>query len=105
MGIFSRKPKFIKIGTYQFNNLVSNPISFLLIDLRPKNEKPFLQKSTSLDVDSAIDFVQEKQLPKDSAIVVICETGQHSEKLGQKLGEQGFINVVVLEGGTQSLSS
>jgi DHA1 family tetracycline resistance protein-like MFS transporter len=95
---------YMKIGSYQFNNLITNPVNFLLLDLRAENKNPTLAKSQKTNLEEIKKVVSERLPEKDSAIVIICENGKKSEQAAMILSSEGYINVVILDGGTQSLA-
>lgn len=96
---------FSKIGEYQLTNLLTNPIQFLMIDLRAENKNPYIRKSQILTLENSLDFVQKNSLTKDTAIVVVCEDGVLSTQAAEIISNEGYINVVVLEGGTKILTA
>ncbi len=95
---------YSKIGEFQFENLLKNPIAFLLLDLRPSDIKPNISKAQKVSFDLVLEFVKTHSHEKDQPIVLVCETGTQSEEAAKLLSVEGYINVVVLEGGTRSLS-
>lgn len=96
---------FSKIGEYQFTNLLTNPIHFLLLDLRSENKNPYIRKSQTILIENTLEFVQKNSGTKDLPIVVVCEDGIVSLKAAEAISNDGYINVVVLEGGTKTLSA
>lgn len=101
------KPKstFAKVGEFQFTNLLTNPIRFLLLDLREKNKDPYIKKSQMILTSEIKDFVIKNTTAKDEAIIIICEDGTKSKTAAEIISSEGYINVVVLEGGTKVLTS
>ncbi len=101
-----KKPlAFTKIGEYQFANLISNPIQFLMLDLRAENKNPFIKKSQLVTLENIKDIVNQSTASKDQAIVIVCNDGDVSLKAAEMISSLGFINVVVLDGGTKNLTS
>ncbi len=96
---------FLKISEYQLVNLITNPVKFLMLDLRSKNINPHFVRSEMGTLDTLIDVLKANEAALHDAIVVICEDGQLSEKAARKLVAKGYKNVVILEGGTQKLSA
>jgi rhodanese-related sulfurtransferase len=97
-------PDFLKIGEYQLINLFSNPVKFHLLDLRSPSDEPRFVRSRFVTFDSALATLKENSIGFDEAIVIICKTGAESERLGLLLSKNKYKNIVVLDGGTQSLS-
>jgi DHA1 family tetracycline resistance protein-like MFS transporter len=95
---------FTKIGEYQLTNLLSNPIHFLMLDLRSENKNPHIKKSQTINLENILEFVQKNSPTKDMAIVVVCEDGTLSTQAAEIISSNGYINVVVLEGGTKTLT-
>jgi DHA1 family tetracycline resistance protein-like MFS transporter len=95
---------YSKIGEYQFTNLLTNPIHFLMLDLRKENKNPQIKKSQTTTIENALDFVKANSPGKDVAIVIVCESGTLSTQAAEIISGEGYINVVILEGGTQALT-
>ncbi len=45
----------------------------------------------------------EKKVPKDGALVLICNDGQYSSKLYRDLEKKAYTNVYLIDGGHQQL--
>lgn len=97
--------KFLKIGEFQFTNLLTNPIQFLMLDLRSENKDPYIRKSQLVTLENIKDVVLQNTTSKDQAIVIVCEDGKNSSVAAEILSQEGFINVVILDGGTKQLGS
>jgi len=93
----------MKIGSFQFNNLMKSPVTYLLMDLRAEGAQPTLPRATRMDEASAIQTALKDLKSKESPVIVICETGAISKDVAQALADAEFKNVVWLEGGTQTL--
>lgn len=105
-----------KIGIFQLENLRANPVSYLFFDLRTESERKedaaILSVQAQNLVDGAwhVDDVEQVQLhakergeDKSFPLVLICHNGKKSLRVGQIMVEMGYVNVVVLEGGTTGL--
>lgn len=105
--IFIKKAasSYSKIGEFQLKNLLTNPIQFLLLDLRTENKDPYFRKSQLVTLETIKDIVSENTTSKDQAIVIVCDDGVQSTKAAEIISGEGYINVVVLEGGAKILGS
>ncbi len=100
-----------KIGFYQFNNLVENRIPFMFINLGEdlstwyqsiyKMHVQTYQVLTTLDQAEAA--LKERQIPKDFAILLVCQNGLQSENFANYLQKNGYTNVYVIDGGIQQM--
>lgn len=97
-------PDFLKIGEYQLTNLFANPVKFHLLDLRSPSDTPKFVRSKFVTFENALAMLKENSIGLEEAIVIICHTGLESERLGLLLSQNKYKNIVVLEGGVQSLS-
>jgi len=100
-----KSAQFSKIGEFQLTNLLTNPIQFLMLDLRSENKAPYIRKSQIVTLENVKDVVSQSAISKDQAIVIVCQDGKASEKAAEIISGLGYINVVVLEGGTKVLSA
>ena len=96
---------FSKIGEFQFTNLLTNPIQFLMLDLRSENKAPYIRKSQLVNMQNIKDIVKQGTTSKDQAIIIVCHDGVASLQAAEMISRLGYINVVVLEGGTKILTS
>ncbi len=95
---------FLKIGEYQLLNLFSNPIKFVLLDLRDANQNPYFKRSIMSQEESALDVLVKAEIQLSDAVVIICKTGEKSMRVAHQLAQKKFTNIVVLEHGTEALS-
>lgn len=93
----------MKIGPFQFNNLIRSPVTYLLLDLRPAGTQPVFPRATLSEAASAVALATQQLKSKENPIIVICQTGDSSNKIAEALADAHFKNVVWLEGGTQEL--
>lgn len=52
---------------------------------------------------AVIADLQQKKVPKDFAIVLLCEDGQSSLRLFSELEKMSYTNVYVIDGGYQQM--
>lgn len=100
-----KSPAFSKIGEFQLTNLLTNPIQFLMLDLRNENKSPYIRKSQAVTLENIKEVVTSSTHSKEQAIVIVCYDGIASEKAAEIISSLGYINVVMLEGGTKTLSA
>lgn len=92
-----------RIGEYQLQNLLKQRIQFLCVDLRTPGAKPEFPRSVRSTIGSIVEDVTAQVPDRNFPVVVICETGKESQSAAEKLVQNSFLNVVVLEGGTRSM--
>lgn len=100
-----------KIGFYQFNNLIRNRIPFLLINLGQEISswyesifKMHLEAQQRRIDGSEIDsLLQTEKTPKDFPILLLCQNGRTSTQVADKLKNQGYTNVYLIDGGIQQM--
>ncbi len=102
--------KALPLGFFQFDNLLRNRVPFALlrspVDLESAfgpMEKIHLRTYSinldSLQLSNAQAALKERGTRKEDPIVVLCETGEASQKLADELAAQDFMNVYfVLDG-------
>lgn len=74
--------------------------SVLFLDAREPNEYEVSRISGARHVGyDDFDIETVKDIPRDEKIVVYCSIGYRSEKIAEKLKEQGYTNVSNLYGG------
>ena len=93
----------MKVGKFQFENLMRTPVSYLLLDLRPADAYPRFPRQMKTTEEEALRVVQSNLRNKSDPIIVICQDGALSDRVAQKILEAGYINVVWLEGGCEVL--
>lgn len=97
--------KFIKIGEYQFQNILLNRVPCLMLDLRIADAgSPHLNRATPATHQNCLDLVKKAAITKEHPIVLVCDDGALSFEVAEKLVDLKYYNVVVLEGGIRSLS-
>jgi rhodanese-related sulfurtransferase len=100
-----------KIGYYQFDNLVKNRIPFMFINMG-EDVSSWYQSIYKLHIqtyqilttlDQAETLLIEKQIPKDFAILLLCQNGKQSENFTGYLERNGYTNVYLVDGGIQQM--
>jgi rhodanese-related sulfurtransferase len=100
-----------QISFFQLDNLIRNRVPFTLLNLGPSLLdlytsifKMHLEISETLTNEiSVFQVLEEKKVPKDAALVLICEDGKTSAKLLSQLEKKSYTNVYVINGGYQQL--
>jgi len=102
---------YFEIGYFQLENLLLNQVQFYFFDIsgykfteRDEPLKSMLKNTTALEPSDIAPYLKEKGEEPSVPIVIMCEDGVISQRWAQKLGESGFLNVNVIEGGVQSLA-
>lgn len=72
----------------------------LLVDVREPNEYQEMHAEGALLLPLSEFEARYAELPKGRELVMICRSGARSARAGQYLLENGYTNVVNLEGGT-----
>jgi rhodanese-related sulfurtransferase len=100
-----------KVGYYQFDNLVKNRIPFMFINFG-EDISSWYQSIFKLHIqthqilttlDQAEKLLTEKQIPKDFAILLLCQNGKQSENFTGYLVRNGYTNVYLVDGGIQQM--
>ena len=103
-----QNPKFAKVidkyldesvPLINVDQLNTNKEEYIILDAREPNEYmvSHIPDARCIGYDRP-DYSVLKDLDKDTKIVVYCSIGYRSEKIGEKLAEQGFNNVYNLYG-------
>jgi rhodanese-related sulfurtransferase len=101
------------IGFFQFDNLVRGRVGFVFINLGvdtnpvyPHIFKMHLEQKLLQLPQGELATAGDEQIlsamseqPKESAVIVLDQTGARSEKLASALESAGFINVFYVKGG------
>ena len=98
------------IGQYQLENLQKNRVGFVFFDLRSEEARAregagnaLLNGAESIAAESVLSKLLEMNSPKSTPIVLICENGSNSLGVAKRLEDNSYINVFVIEGGSQTL--
>lgn len=91
------------LSRQQFQNLISQPLSFGLFDLR--NDIALaarIPKARPVAAEELVSVVKEQIPQPDYPIVVICADGRLSAQMAEELAGLGYKNVHYLSGGVAS---
>lgn len=100
-----------KIGFYQLNNLIENRVPFVFLNLAT-DISSWYTSIQKLHVEAWQVLLQENQIqqeldnrriPKDFAILLLCHDGKQSERVAQDLAAKGYTNVYLIDGGHQQM--
>lgn len=100
-----------KIGYYQLNNLIENRVPFLFFNLA-QDITPWYSSMQKLHVEAwqiltTEDHIQaeldQRRIPLDFAILLVCPDGQQSLGIARKLQDKGYNNVYLIDGGYQQM--
>lgn len=105
------------IGFFQFDNLVRGRVGFVFVNLGidtnavyPHIFKMHLDHMLLQLPEGNIASASDEQIlsalseqPKESAVIMLDQTGERSEKLADLLEAAGFINAFYLKGGWDQL--
>lgn len=97
----------MKIGEYQFRNLLKTPVNFVLLDFRGNLSEVDEKFVRSIFVTAEnFEVVTQQSVKGDLSlpIISICRNGKISEQAAQRLDSKGYINCYYLEGGIDSLN-
>lgn len=100
-----------KLNFFQLNNLIRNHVSFLFYNLSTSIVDWFDVLSKihvrNLEIISSAEEVlpdiENRKLPKDFSIIILCEDGVISEQLIKQLEEQGYTNIFSVDGGRKQM--
>lgn len=101
----------LEIGLFQLENLALVQTRFQLFDLRraPGPVHPhvdaLLAKARPLRADQVEKVMQTEQISLDAPIVLLCETGDTSTAVAERLESIGYDQVYVVAGGVAGLLS
>lgn len=95
--------KYIKIATVeQFCKELISDKTIQLIDVRTPEEfeEGHIENATLIDIQNEEEFLSNtKELNKKQPVYVYCRTGRRSNIAAQHLANNGFRNIVDLQGG------
>lgn len=101
---FDRPDDVLMIAEFQFNNLIHSPAAFAFFDLRDKPSKVF-SKAQMVAAKDLLTQVEKMVPTPEYPILIICEDGRISLRMGRQLAKRGYKNVTVLSGGVESIKS
>lgn len=76
--------------------------SDLLLDVREPNEFEYCHISGSTLMPMQTIPSRLSELPKDKTIITICHHGMRSQQVAQFLEQNGFTNIINLQGGVHA---
>lgn len=99
------------IGYFQLDNLIQARVPFMLINMGPSlsgwytsvNKMHVENYEILTNQTAAIIDLEAKKLPKDFAIVVLCEDAKKSAIVYAQLAEKAYTNVYLVDGGYQQM--
>lgn len=95
----------MRIGEFQFQNLMVNRIPCMILDLRIEEaDKPRISRAHQVSVENVVDYVKANTQDFQHPIVLVSDDGTLAFIAAEKLVEVKYFNVVVLEGGVRALS-
>lgn len=102
---------FNKIGYYQLNNLIENRVPFMFFnfgtDIAPwysSIQKMHVEAWQVMTTESQIQQeLDERKIPKDFALLLLCPDGKQSERIANSLEKKGYTNVYLIDGGYQQM--
>ena len=102
---------FNKIGYYQLNNLIENRVPFFffnygtdLISWYQSMQKLHVEAWQIILTESQTQSeLDNRKIPKDFAILLLCQDGKQSERIASDLESKGYTNVYLIDGGYQQM--
>jgi rhodanese-related sulfurtransferase len=96
-----------EIGAFQFDNLVNNRIPFLLVNLGADLTGLYMshlqahleRQAFTTTPSNVLTDLAAKKIPKEFAIIVLCQDGDTSAKTVDALESAGYTNVFFLKNG------
>lgn len=107
----------IKIGFFQFDNLVRNRVPFHLISIHCDFEKFYksvdlthiqnyeIQLNFDPSLDQVLEIFEKKHIRQETPMVFVCGDGKLSKRWSEVMSDLGYTNVYFLENGVQAFSS
>ena len=100
-----------QINFYQLDNLINNRVPFMFYNMSSSladwyisvNRMHVASHEQLLKPEDVISDVGQKKVPKDYAIVLLCNDGSASIKLSSELEKLAYTNVYVVNGGYQQI--
>ena len=95
-----------QISAIDLQSRINKPdFSALLLDVREPNEFEYchITDSTLMPMQTIPNRLNE--LPKDQTIITICHHGMRSQQVAQFLEQNGFTDLINLQGGVHAWAS
>lgn len=108
----SRASSHQEIGFFQLDNLVRNRIPFVLLSLGVDFAKFYdeivyqnhlFSQTISTTRESILKDLSSRNIPSESAVVLVCPQGDVSVRLMSTLEKHGYSNVFLIRNGFQGL--
>lgn len=100
----------ISLGLFQLESLMLASAPYYLIDLRvmpmmlpSARAQACLNTAKVVSAPDLFEHLKTFELGFDYPVILVCEDGRLSASEAQKLMDQGFMQVYVVEGGTDGL--
>lgn len=104
--------EFNSIGYFQFNNLIQSRVPMILLILEKIDLKPWYNSIIQMHLENitihcqsseALRCVQEKNMPKNFALIILDNEGIESAKLARLIEKEGYLNTYFVRGGFKKL--
>lgn len=100
-----------ELGAFQFENLIRNRVSFVLLSLGadtaglfpPFHQSHLDRQTLSSSAEEALMKIRESSVPAEHAILLLSPNGESCERVASQLEEAGYTNVYWIGGGVDSL--
>ena len=100
-----------KIGFFQLDNLINNRVPFIFYNMGPSILDWYRSVSRLhlenyqilLSAAEVTADLKTRNVPKDFAVILLCEDGIQSAELLKELEKLSYTNVYVIDGGYQQM--
>ncbi len=101
-----------KINFFQLDNLINNRVPFMFYNMSAHSVRDWYQSVSRNHVETYEKLLPEdkilvdidlNKLPKDYAIVLLCQNGEASLQFSKNLTQLAYTNVYVVDGGYQQM--
>lgn len=106
-----------EISFYQLENLIMQRVPFKFLNFSDEQKllsafahlNPYYMRFLKDQLysvtteEKALEFISSQSFPLDMPMVLLCEDGESSKSLAQKLEQTGFKNVYVIAAGLKQL--
>jgi hypothetical protein len=100
------------IGYFQFNNLIQSRVPMILLVIENIDLKPWYNSIIQMHLENisihcqsseALFRVQEKNMPKNFAVVILDYEGVEGSELAHLIEKEGYLNTYFVKGGFKGL--